>query len=179
MPTSGKADSGEILRLDAEALAGGAQAQLRAARIFSDSHGDGGVGPGAVARVRLEIALEDVTVAMKGAARAAIHLRIDTRPAGVAAPHWNEDVQAGSETLYDVILKGPKKTDKNVLFQKLVTRTVRDLLAAYVARQRLWAATARELHAATSVDAAEMRIEAIRVIGDRPELDKASTQMRL
>ena len=95
---------------------------------------DGGGSPVAV-RVRIELGLEDVTADTKAAARAAMRLRIDTRPSEVAAGHWNEDVQAGAETQYDTATN----PDRHELFNKLVRRTVDDLLAGYIARQKVWA----------------------------------------
>ena len=107
----------------------------RDAGVFAGMAGDGGGVP-VVARVRIEIGLEDVTADDKAAARAAVRLRVDTRPARWRATHWNEDVQAGAET--PVRDDSAKPPTAGHMFVKLV-RELGDLLAGYLARQQLWA----------------------------------------
>ena len=53
------------------------------------------------------------------------------------------------------------------MFSKLVTRTVGDLLAAYVARQKLYGGDPRPCASALQADAGELQIEAIRAVGER------------
>jgi hypothetical protein len=132
-------------------------------------------GGALVARVRIEFGMENVAVEDKAAARAAVRLRIDTRPSEVAAPHWNEDVQAGSETQYQVATA----PDKQELFNKLVNRTIDDLLAAYLARQKLWAGPPTALRQTLRADAGELQIEAIRVVGERKLTSEADTLLKL
>jgi hypothetical protein len=116
------------------------------------------------ARVRIEISCEDVVAGAKAAARAAVRMRIDTRPSEIAAAHWNEDVQAGAETIY----KPASKPDKGDLFQRLVARTVTDLLQGYLVRQRLWTGDETAARAAIkSADAGELRLEAVHVVAER------------
>jgi HEAT repeat len=128
-----------------------------------------------VARVRIEIGLEDVVAGEKAAARAVLRLRIDTRPSEIAAGHWNEDVQAGAETQYETAAN----PDRRELFNKLVTRSLDDLMAAYLARQKLWAGEASALREALRADAGELQIEAIRVVGERKLSAEAPTLLRL
>ncbi len=179
LPASALTESGVPLTLDVDALAAQVRNELHKARIFADPLPDGGASAGGIARVRVEVALEDVAVEKKGAARAAIRLRIDARPSDTVAPHWNEDVQAGSETLYQVGPQKEKASEKDLLFQKLVSRTLHDLLEGYVARQKLWSADAPALHKAATADAGELRVEAIRAIGERRISSEAETLLRL
>jgi HEAT repeats len=149
-------------KLPVDRLAGETRSNLVSAGIFAAGKGDAGAAPVA-ARVRIEASCEDVVAGDKAAARAVVRLRIDTRPSEVSAPHWNEDVQAGAETLYNPT----EKADKAALFQKLVSRTVSDLLAGYVARQRLWLGDGAAARATIKADAGELRLEALRVVGER------------
>ncbi len=128
--------------------------------LFSTVLGQQGAGP--TVRIKVEVALEEVAAEGKIAARAGVRLRVDVRPVGGAASHWNEDVQAGSET----IVSEPKP-DRAQVFRKLVARTVDDLWTAYAARQRLWTASPDVIRAALATDAAELKREAIAAIGDR------------
>jgi hypothetical protein len=128
-----------------------------------------------VIRVRLEFGIEDVVADDKAAARAALRLRIDTRPSELAAAHWNEDVQAGAETQYQT----SAKPDRRELFNKLVSRSVDDLLAAYIARQKLWAGDPSALRQALKADAGELQIEAIRVVGEHKISSEAPALLRL
>jgi hypothetical protein len=126
-------------------------------------------------RVRIEVGVEDVVADAKAAARAAVRMRIDTRPSEVAAVHWNDDVQAGAETLYDPTTK----PDRRELFNKLIRRTVDDLLAGYLDRQKVWAGDPTALRNALRADAGELQIEAIRAIGERKLTAEAPTLLRL
>jgi hypothetical protein len=150
--------------VDVEALAADARRTLTAAGLFQASPTD--AAPAVIARVRIEFGLDDVQLPDKGAARAAVRLRIDTRPSEVAARRFNEDVQAGSESQYTIDAKagGP---DRQALFTKLVNRTVQDLLAAYTARQKLWTGDPATVRPLLTADAGELTLEAIRAVGER------------
>lgn len=161
-------------KLDVEALAAEARRVLERGGVFAPGSADGGAP--VVARVRMELALEDVVVGEKGAARAVIRFRIDTRPSDVAARRFNEDVQAGSETQYAAAAPARPRAkaaapvtepDRQAIFTKLVTRTIQDLVGAYVARQQLWTGDASSVRKALSADAGELKMEAIRAIGER------------
>jgi hypothetical protein len=171
-------------KLDVEAVAADARRILEESKLFSPRQGDAGAP--VLARVRLELAVEDVVVQSKGAARAAVRLRIDTRPSEVAARRWNEDVQAGAETVYDA---SPAKKpgaeaaegslDRQALFSKLVARTVSDLLTGYVARQRLWTGDSSAIHKAMTGDGGELKLEAIRTVGERKLTSEVPTLLKL
>jgi len=163
------------VRVDAEALAAEARKILAGAGIFQSSATDAG-GP-VTGRVRIELALEDVAVADKGAARAAVRLRIDTRPSDVADRRFNEDVQAGSENQYVVDAKGGP--DKQALFSKLVSRTIQDLLNGYVARQQLWTGDPASVRPLLTADAGELTLEAIRAVGERRLTSEVPTLLKL
>jgi hypothetical protein len=142
-------------------LVAAVKSRLAGAGLFAAGTADGGAP--VRARVRIEFSCEDVVAGDKAAARAVVRLRLDTRPSDVAAGHWNEDVQAGAETIY----KPSSKPDKADLFQRLVARTINDLLDAYLARQRLWTGSEGVAKAAIKADAGELRLEAVRMVGER------------
>jgi hypothetical protein len=149
------------VRIDADALARDLRARLAGAGVFGPAAPDGAAG--SVARVRAELALEQVEADEKGAARAVIRFRVEPRPAEGVAPHWSEDVQAGSETTY-ALSPAP---DRKALFAKLVSRTLNDLTTAYLARQRLWSGSADDVRSALAVETGDLRIEAIRAVAQR------------
>jgi hypothetical protein len=148
-------------RLDARALTADLENRLRAAGIFAASAGDAGAQP--IARVRVEVAVEEIRHEGKGAAHAQVRFRVEPRPSGLAGQHWSEDVQAGGETVYTL----DPEPDRKVVFGKLVSRMLGDLTASYVARQKLWRGNEPDVRAALSADAGEARIEAIRVVAER------------
>jgi HEAT repeat protein len=174
-------------KLDVTALEVEARRLLEAGGVFAAGKGDAGAA--VVARVRMELAMEDVVEADKGAARAMIRLRIDTRPSEVAARRFNEDVQAGSETIYKaaaVARPGAQAAapsapgpDRQAIFTRLVTRTIQDLLSAYVARQQLWTGDATKVRRAMTADAGELKMEAIRAVGERKLTSEAPALLKL
>jgi hypothetical protein len=147
--------------LDVGALEARARDLLVRSGLFAPGGAEGGAA--AAARVRVEVALDEVEAGDKGAARAALRLRIDTRPADVAAPRWNEDVEAGAETPFAVA----DKPERAPLYQKLVSRALDDLLGTYLTRQKLWAGDGAAVRKLMAADAGELRLEAIRVAGER------------
>jgi hypothetical protein len=122
--------------------------------------GDGGAGP--TVRVRGRVGVEVVEVEGKGLLRAGVALNLSTRPAE-APGALNEDLSAASEQPYDV---GPK-TDRRVLGQRLLERTVGDLVGGYAARVALTRASPAQLHAAIVSDGGALREEAVRIAGVR------------
>ncbi len=182
LPLSAESPHPGELRLDVAALSAEVQAQLRGAGIFA-----AGIPPNAAAstpgaptrttaRVRIEIGLEEVETPQKSAARAGTRLRIDTRPADVAQSHWHEDVTASSETIFE----NTPGVKRSAIFQKLVSRTVFDLLAAYVAKQKLWTGSPASVHAVAVADAGEeFRVEAIAAIGERRIMSEVPTLLAL
>ena len=149
------------VRVDAEALSTELRARLAGAGVFAPPAPDGAAG--SVARVRADLALENVEADEKGAARAVIRFRVEPRPPEGVAAHWSEDVQAGSETTYQLTPAPDRKT----LFAKLVSRTLADLATGYLARQRLWNGSADDVRSALAVETGDLRIEAIRAVAQR------------
>jgi hypothetical protein len=160
------------VRLDAAALAAGLRRRLEGASVFV-AHRDAGAG--AVARVRVEVAIEEVRAGGKAAARAVARLRVQLRPEGAAARQFREDVQAGSETVFSL----EQKLARQELFQRLVARTLDDLAAPYLARLRLWAGPLAALDTALRSDAGEQRLEAIRIAGERGRNEAVPALLRL
>jgi hypothetical protein len=143
--------------VDREALGQEVRAQLLQAGIF-DGEAMQSAPPGAaVARVRITVSAEVVRADGKAAARAGVGLNVSTRPEGVAPSHFGEDVQAGAEMPCD-----PAELHKREILQRLAELAVGDLLAAYIARQKLWSAKPESVHAALATSG-ELRLEAIRV----------------
>jgi hypothetical protein len=161
------------VRVDVEALASEMRTRLAGAGVFSPPAPDGAAG--SVARVRADLALEQVEADEKGAARAVIRFRVEPRPPEGVASHWNEDVQAGSETTY--ALSPPP--DSKALFAKLVSRTLADLTTGYLARQRLWSGSADDVRSALAVETGDLRIEAIRAVAQRRLTSEVPSLLRL
>jgi HEAT repeat protein len=148
-------------RVDPEALSRELRDKLAAAGVFAPPAPDGAAG--AVARVRADLALEEVRAEDKAAARAVIRFRVEPRPPDGVAPHWTEDVQAGAETTY-ALTPAP---DRKALFTKLAARTLGDLASGYLARQKLWSGSADDVRSALAVETGDLRIEAIRAVAQR------------
>lgn len=163
--------------VDTAALARDLRSKLLAAKVFAGDTPDGGADKGAaVARVRLAVALAGVEEAGQAAARTALKLRIDVRPSSAVGPHWNEDIEVGSETKYS--LQPPP--DQPAVFRKLLSRTIDDLLSSYTGRQRLWIGKDSEVRAVlAAADAGEMRLEAIRAAGERKITSEVPALLKL
>lgn len=167
-------------RYDTGALAELARAVLLKSGLVVAAVADGGTAEaggatsrGAV-RVRGRVAIEFVEVDEKGLARAAVALRIVTRPAD-APGSLNEELSAGGEQPFAV---GPK-TDRQAVGQTLLTRMVTDLLGNYLARVALATAPPEQVHAAIVGDGGALREEAIRVAGARGMKDQADVLLPL
>jgi hypothetical protein len=148
-------------RVDPRALSRELQGKLAGAGVFAGPAPDGGAG--LVARVRADLALEEVTADGKAAARAVVRFRVEPRPSEGVAPHWSEDVQAGSETTYPL----SPEPDRKAIFARLASRTLGDLAQGYVSRQRLWKGSADDVRSALAVETGDLRIEAIRAVAQR------------
>ena len=159
--------------LELEALVQDAKTALNGANIFAPAK----PGPDAppAARVHIDVALENVVHEGKGAARAGVRLRIDTRPSEIAADHWDENVEAGAETQYQVA----DEPDLDDLFQRLASRTIGDLLGEYVRRQRLWAGLPANVLAAIDKEKGALQIEAIQIAGNRALKEAAPRLLQL
>jgi len=144
--------------VDRETLAQKARSQLVQAGIFAGETPESTRPGAAVARVRITLAMELVRADGKAAARAGVGLNVSVRPDVVALSHFVEDVQASAEMLFDQ----EAQSDKKGVMQRLAERTVDDLLATYVARQKLWSAKPMAVHAVLAAPG-DLRLEAIRV----------------
>ena len=151
------------VQLDEAALTAEARATLARAGVFKIAATDAGAP--VLARVRIEVGLEDVVAGDKGAARAALRLRIDTRPSEVAERRYNEDVQAGAESQYQ--LTAGKPPERGPMYVKLVNRLLADVLNDYLTRQKLYAGDPKTLQGALQADGGDLMIEAIRAAGER------------
>ncbi len=170
--TAGAGDDASLV--DREALAEKARSQLLQAGIF-DGEAVQSTRPGAaVARIRITVSTELVRADGKAAARAGVGLNVSTRPEGAAPSHFGEDVQASAEMPYDP----NAQPDKKRVLQLLAERAVGDLLATYVARQKLWSAKPQALHAVLAAPG-ELRLEAIRVAEARKLRDEVPTLVAL
>lgn len=151
---------------DLSALMAQVRGTLLRSGLVVDAAADGGTrGEGAarpVVRVRGRVATEFVEVDAKGLVRAAVALRIGTRPAD-APGALNEELSASGEQPY----AASAKTDRPALGQKLIERMVNDLVGGYVARMALATAPPEQVHAAIVGDGGALREEAIRVAGAR------------
>jgi HEAT repeat protein len=171
-PTAGAGDESSLV--DREALAQKARAQLLQAGIFAGETLEGTKSDAVVARVGVTLSMELVGAAGRAAVRAGVRLNVSTRPAGVAFSHFGEDVRANAEMLYDP----DTQPDKQGVLQRLAERAVADLLAAYVARQKMWSADRQAVHAAL-IAAGDMRLEAIRVAAARKLRDEVPSLVAL
>jgi hypothetical protein len=171
-PTAGAGDESSLV--DREALAQTARAQLLQAGIFACETPESTKPGVVVARIGVTLSMELVRVEGRAAVRAGVRLDVSTRPAGVAPSHFGEDVQANAEMLYDP----DTQPDKQGVLQRLAERAVGDLLAAYVARQKLWFADRQAIHAALTASG-EMRLEAIRVAAARKLRDEVPSLIAL
>lgn len=118
-----------------------------------------------VADVLLGYSIEDVRAEGKALARAIAQLRVRVKPAKLADPYWAEDVEASAELPY-------KLHEKNAVpvagaFTSLVSRLTSDLLADYLARQKLRTASEDEIVKLVSAGEAPLREEGIRQAGQR------------
>jgi hypothetical protein len=171
-PATGPDDPSSLV--DRQMLTEQARAQLEKAGIFVALAPKGGQPGEATAAIRITLAMEPVRTADRAALRAVVRLIVATRPQGAAPPHFGEDVQANAEMLFD----SGSATEGKAAYQRLAERTVSDLLATYIARQKLWSANLAAVHAAL-IAPSETRLEAIRVTAARKLVDQVPTLVTL
>jgi len=171
-PMEGDAD--ESLLVDREALAQKVRSQVLQTGVFA-GEAMANTRPGAaVAKIRISLSMEVVRAEAKAAVHASVRLNVSTFPTGVAASHFGEDAQANAEMIYDPEAQPETKR----VMQRLAESAVADLIAAYIARQRLWTAAPQILHA-TLVSPSETRLDAIRVVAARKLKDEVPTLIGL
>lgn len=158
------ADPAKAGPLDTAAIAGASRKILLSAGLIDMTAVDAAPA-GAVLRVKITAGVEFTEVEKKGVLRAGVGVRLKTRPSD--APNAiEEDLTAGGEQAYAIT----PELDRHALAQRLVERTLNDVLAEFVARARLRTAPAAEIHAAiTTRDGGvpAVREEAIRMAGAR------------
>jgi HEAT repeat protein len=105
---------------------------------------------------------------------AKVRLRITVRPSAAPA-RFAEDVEAVGQ----VPLPKGNVEDARVAFQRLAERTVEDLLLAYVARQKLWEGSAREIDLTLKSSDNDLRVEAVRIVAARSLREEIPTVLSL
>ncbi len=163
--------TGESTPLDRDALVRQVRTQLQQAGIFAREDPKRKEVT-VVANVRIGLAMESVQADGKALARAVVRLQVATRPEGRAPAHLSDDSRASAEMLY------PPDTEEGTVFQRLAERSIADLLASYVSRQKLWTADSSALRASLST-AGELRVEAIRVVAARKAVDEVPILLTL
>jgi hypothetical protein len=159
-------------RLDTDALERALRERLLATGQFQTDAARADGGAGGVTRALIGVAIDSAQVGDKGVARAHVALRLETRPQDAPAA-VDENLEAGAEQPYAVPRKGTTATPdggapaKQALFERLVLRVAGDLVDGFGAKRRLRQATPAELRAAMTADAGELRLEAIRAVGER------------
>jgi hypothetical protein len=105
---------------------------------------------------------------------AKVHLRITVRPS-VAPARFAEDVEAVGQ------VTAPKgdPAGARAAFQRLVERTMEDLLQAYIARQKLWEGNARAIDLALKSPDSDLRVEAVHIVAARSLRDEIPTVLSL
>ena len=160
---------GTPIQLDNAHLAAKAKQVLEEAQVFAPSEGK---RPSAQVSLEAEVfSVAGVDVPEIGAK---VHLRITIRPSSAPA-RFSEDVEAVGQsplTKRDV-------DEVRAAFQRLVERTVEDLLLAYVTRQRLWEGSPREIASALKSTDNELRVEALGIVAARDLRDEVPTVLRL
>lgn len=152
----------QSIALETSAISAALRRALLESKLVEPDSGDAGTGRAGVLRVKGQVGWEVTEVDTKGIGRAGVTLRLATRPSdGPGA--INEELSAASEQRYDVL----PELDRRRVGQRLVERTVVDLIGGFVARARLATATPSEIHLAIVADGGALRGEAIRQAGAR------------
>jgi hypothetical protein len=154
--------------VDVDALGRALHARLLATGAFA-APSDAESGERPVTRVEVQIGVEGAEVADKGVARAHVLARFDTRPRG-APGAIDERVEGTGEQPYTVPRadKGARAAaPKEPLYEGLVQRVAGDLFAGLFERRRVRAGDPGALRGALAADGGELRVEAIRAVGER------------
>jgi hypothetical protein len=153
--------------VDVNAIARALRARLLATGQFAGDPADAG-SAGTVTRADVRIGVDGAEVAAKGVARARVLVRLETRPSD-APGAIAESLEGAGEEKYDVAPRvlGRPPAPKEALYEGLVQRVAGDLIAGFAARRRLRQASPDELGAALGADGGELRVEAIRAVGER------------
>jgi hypothetical protein len=169
--------------IDTRALEHAMRERLLATGQFEPdaAHADAGVG--GVTRALVQVGVDAAEVDDKGLARARVRVRLETRPSeGQGA--IDESLEGAGEQTYAVARRGPKTrrdagAAQDALFERLVLRVAGDLVDDFGARRRLRQAPPALLHAALAADGGELRLEAIRMIGERQVTSESDALLAL
>ena len=160
---------GEEIQVDRAQLSATAKKVLEDAEIFAAPE-----AKRPVAQVSLEAEVWSAAGADGPEIGAKVRLRITVRPS-VAPARFVEDVEAiGQVPLPKGDVEGARTA-----FGRLVERTVEDLLQAYVARQKLWDGSAREIGSALKSVDNDLRVEAMRIVAARGLREEIPTVLLL
>ncbi|HVR02241.1 MAG TPA: HEAT repeat domain-containing protein [Polyangia bacterium] len=168
-------------RLDVEGLERALRARLLATGLFAVEAADAGA-PNGVTRVEVRAAVDNAEVAEKGLARAHVLVRLETRPEGVPGA-ISEELEGAGEEKYAVPRPSkpgvPGPGAPHTLYDGLVRRVAGDLFSELAARRHLRQGAPEALRAALTADGGELRIEAIRAVGERHLASEASVLLPL
>lgn len=164
------------VRFDDPALTTAARAQLERAEIFAHGEATAGEVVPPKANVLVGYAVEKVWVEGKGLARAQVQLRVAVKPHQAADPYWAEDVEASGEMPYETRSEGEAPPRA---FTALVSRMITDLLAEYMARQKLRTASPERLLQVMQQGSGATREDAIRLAGQRQVKEAVEPLLRL
>jgi hypothetical protein len=158
-------------RLDTDALERKVRERLLATGQFQADAARADGGQTAVTRAVAQLGIDAAEVGEKGVARARVAIRLDTRPSD-APGAIEENLEAAAEQPYPVPRRGSERdagaaAARQALFERLVLRMTTDLVDGFGAKRRLRTAAPAELRAAVKADGGELRLEAIRAIGER------------
>jgi hypothetical protein len=160
---------GEEIQIDKAQLSAKAKQVLEDAEIFAAPE-----TKQPVAQVSLETEVFSAVGTDGPEIGAKVRFRITVRPT-VASARFAEDVEAVGQA---PLLQGDIE-DARVAFQRLAERTVEDLARAYVARQKLWAGSEREIDLALKSADSDLCVEAARIVAARSLRDEIPTLLHL
>jgi hypothetical protein len=160
---------GEEIQVDKERLFAKAKKVLEDAEIFATPE-----AKHSVAQVGLEVEVFSATGADAPEIGAKVRLRITVRPSAAPA-RFAEDIEAVGQ----VPLPKGDVENARVAFQRLAERTVEDLLLAYVARQKLWEGSVREIDLVLKSPDNDLRVEAVRIVAARSLREEIPTLLGL
>jgi hypothetical protein len=164
-------------QLDTDAIERVLRARLVATGLFEREADAGAPPPGkGVTRVQVHVGIDGAEVESKGLARARAAMRLETRPSS-APGAFAEDLDGVGEETYAVPTRpgqhGHQKTgdaaapSRETIFGALVLRVAGDLVDEMAARRRLAVGTPEAVASALRADGGPLRLEAIRIAGER------------
>jgi hypothetical protein len=162
-------------QLDTRELERVLRSRLVATGLF-EREADGGAPQGkGVTRVQVAVGVDGAEVEAKGLARARAALRLETRPSN-APGAFTETLDGVGEETYAIPGHpgqhghGTGDADappRDKIFEALVLRVAGDLVDDLAARRRLASGSPEAIAAALAADGGSLRLEAIRVVGER------------